>query len=418
MGWKFNRTWRVVLIVLVLLVAFRLSLPYIVARHVNNVLSSLDGYRGSIHDIDIHLYRCAYQIDSIKIFKVAGNQEIPFVSIPLTDLSIEWDALFNGALVGEISFHEPVLNFIGERESLSEEREGEKPSEQTGEDVDWTQPINQLMPFDINRLNIHDGKLAFYDLSTSPKVDLFLDNVELEALNLNNAKDNPEPLPSRVYLQATSIGNGQLNMAMRINVLKHIPDLDLDLRFENVDLRALNDFFKAYGHADVEAGRLNLYAELAASEGEITGYAKPLFTELKVVDWKKDNEEPAELLWDSMVGFLTEVFENQRKNQFVTRVPLEGEIDDVDSPFLPALWGIFANAFVEAFEKDTDRTVSISTLSIAASDDSAVEEKKSKKDIRKEKRREKREQRRRAKKEKKQHEDNDKASRSSVKDNS
>jgi hypothetical protein len=418
MGWKINRTWRVVLVVLVLLVAFRLSLPYIVTHHVNNVLSELDGYRGSIYDVDIQLYRGAYQIDSLRIFKVAGNQQIPFVNIPVTNLSIEWNALLSGALVGEISFYEPVLNFIGEKESLADEVVDEKPTEQTGEDVDWAESMKRLMPIDINRVNIHDGKVAFYDLTTSPQVDLFLDHVELEALNLNNAKDNPEPLPSRVYLQAISIGNGQLNMAMRINVLKEIPDVDLDMRFENVDMRALNDFFKAYGHADVEAGQFNLYAELAVSEGEITGYAKPHFNELKVADWKTDDGEPHELLWESMVGFLTEVFEKQRKEQFATRVPVEGEIDDVDSPFLPALWGIFSNAFVDAFEKSTDQTVSFSTLSIARNDVSTTEDKKSKKDIRKEKRREKREQRRRAKKEKKQREENDKASRTSVKDNS
>src|SRR5687767_11616692 len=100
MGRNLTRTWRVVLIVLVLLVAVRLALPYIVTRYVNNVLSEIEGYRGSVHDIDIHLYRGAYAIDSLKIFKVDGNQEIPFVDIPLADLSIEWGALFQGALVG------------------------------------------------------------------------------------------------------------------------------------------------------------------------------------------------------------------------------------------------------------------------------------------------------------------------------
>jgi hypothetical protein len=417
MGRKINRTWRVVLVVLVLLVAFRLSLPYIVTRYVNKVLNELEGYRGSVHDVDIHLYRGAYQIDSLKIFKINGNEEIPFVQIDVTDLSIEWEALLNGAIVGEVNFYRPVLNFISEKkEEADSPASDEGATEQTGENVDWTEPIRQLVPFDINRLSIHDGKVAFYDLSTNPQVDVFLHDLEMDALNLNNAKDNPEDLPSRVYLQAISVGNGQLNLAMRINVLKQIPDLDLDLRFENVNMKALNDFFEAYAHVDVESGSFNLYSEVAVVDGEITGYVKPLFNGLHVVDLKKDDDKPARLVWETMVGFLTEVFENQKKNQFATRVPVQGQIAEVNSPFWPALWGIFSNAFVEAFDKNTDGTVSLGTMAVADNEVDAPEVKKSKKELRKERRKEKREQRRRARKDKK--ENNEKASRDSEKDNS
>jgi hypothetical protein len=417
MAIKLNRWWRAVLVVVALLVAMRLALPWFVTRHVNKVLNELEGYRGSIHDVDIELYRGAYKIDSIRIFKIDGNKEIPFIDIPLTDLSVEWEALFNGALVGEVNFHSPVLNFISEKKSGGGGQD-EKANEQTGKDVDWTEPIKKLMPFDINRLSIHDGKLAFHDLSTDPKVDIFLRDVEMDALNLNNAKDNPEELPSRVYLQAISLGNGQLNLAMRINVLKEVPDLDMDLRFENVNMTALNDFFQAYAHVDVESGSFNLYSEVAVADGEITGYVKPLLNGLHVVDLKEDSDKPAQLLWESMVGFVTEIFENQKEDQFATRVPVEGQITEVNSPFWPALWGIFSNAFVEAFDRNTDGTVTLGTVAIAKHKESASAEEKSKKELRKEHRKEKRDERRKARKERKDREANEKASRKSEKDNS
>jgi hypothetical protein len=410
MRWKVSRTWRVVLIVLVVLVAVRLALPFIVTRYVNKVLSELEGYRGVIEEVDIHLFRGAYQIHGLKIYKVDGNKEIPFVDIPTTDLSIEWEALFQGAIVGEVGFIKPVLNFIASK------KDGQPgtTTEQAGEDVDWTEPIKKLMPFDINRLRIDDGKVTFYDFSTKPEVDIFLENVQLDALNLNNAKDNPEKLPSRIYLQALSIGNGQLNLAMRANVLKQVPDMDLDLRFENVNMTALNDFFGAYAKVDIEKGVFNLYSELAVNDGNITGYVKPLFNDLKVVDWKEDKEQPVKLIWESMVGFLAEIFENQREDQFATRVPLEGQIADVNTPFWPALWNVFSNAFVQAFENNTDGTISIASASNP--DNNSVDKKdvKSKKEARKERRKE----RRKAKKERKAKTENEKADKGSLEDNS
>lgn len=374
MRWKGNTKLKILAVVVVLLVAFRLALPYMVTRYVNKVLAELDGYRGQIYDVDIHLLRGAYQIDSLKIFKIDGNNEIPFIDIPLMDLSVEWNALFKGKLVGEIKFDKPVLNFISGKKT-----EGEGRSEQTGEDVDWTEPIKKLMPLQINKLTIDEGKIVFYDFTTKPNVDLSLNNVYLIAENLNNAKEQNDLLPSKVFVRATSIGGGNLEMNMRINVLKEVPDLDMDMKFENVNLTALNDFFEAYAKIDVEKGDFNLYSEVAVKEGNLNGYVKPIINSLKVVDWKEDKEKPVKLVWESIVGVVAEVFENQPKNQFATRVPLKGNISNVETSFWPALWNIFRNAFVEAFARNTDDTINIATTAPGGKE-------KSKKEVRQEKR--------------------------------
>jgi hypothetical protein len=384
MRWKGNRKLQIIVIILVVVVAFRLTLPYFVTRYVNNVLNDLEGYRGQIYDVDIHLIRGAYQIDSLKIFKIDGNKEIPFIDVPLMDLSVEWESLFQGKLVGEVHFEDPDLNFIAGKK---EKGKGESGGEQSGEDVDWTVPIKRLMPLKINRLTIADGKIMFYDFTTKPQVDLSLTNVQLEAQNLNNARKHKDMLPSTVKAQATSIGNGQLTIDMKINVLKQIPDLDLNLKFERVNMTSLNDFFDAYAHIDVEKGSFNLYSEVAVLDGKVSGYVKPLFNDLKVIDLKKDKDKPLELMWESFVGLVAEVFENQSKDQFATRVPLQGKISEVKSPFWPTLWNIFRNAFIQAFDRNTDNTITIASTG-------APTAKKTKKEIRKEKREKRKEARR------------------------
>ena len=98
---------RTILIsIVVLLIVFRLFLPYIVLRYVNNKLSNLKEYYGHVDDIDIALIRGAYVINAIKVVKIGNDQgekdTIPFFKSPEIDLSVEWNAIFKGAFVGEI----------------------------------------------------------------------------------------------------------------------------------------------------------------------------------------------------------------------------------------------------------------------------------------------------------------------------
>jgi hypothetical protein len=213
------------------------------------------------------------------------------------------------------------------------------------------------MPLQINRLEIINGNIAFFDFTSKPKVDLNLRNLNLLATNLNNASRQTTALPSKVNATATSIGDGKLRLDMDINVLKEIPDLDMDLKFEEINMSALNDFFLAYAKVDIERGTFNLYTELAVKDEVITGYLKPLALNVKVVDWEEDKRKPIKLIWEGIVSFFVEIFENQKEDQFATKVPLAGDLNNVDTGILPSLFAVLQNAFVQAFEKDTDNSI-------------------------------------------------------------
>jgi hypothetical protein len=352
-----SKKWYWIGGILLLLVVARLSMPYFVIRYVNKVLSNLEGYRGSIYDVDIYLYRGAYTIDSLKVFKIDGNKEVPFVDIPVTDLSVEWHSLFQGAIVGEVVFENPELNFIGGHKGPEEGGAGEPAGNQAGGGVDWTGPIKDLMPLKINRLEIQHGTINFHNFTTKPKVSIALDDLQAVALNLNNASDQEERLPSTISATATSIGGGHLTINAGINVLKEIPDLDLDMKFERISMPALNDFFKAYAKVDVEKGSFNLYSEVTIDSGMVAGYVKPIAVGVKLVDLNEDKGKPLNLLWESFVGMVKDVFKNQKEDQFATKVPIEGNLNNVQTSTWPTVWNIFRNAFVKAFDRNTDNSV-------------------------------------------------------------
>src|SRR6478736_1951346 len=90
----FVRTRKKLVIILgsllVLLIALRIALPYILLKLVNKELQNIPGYTGHVDDIDVALMRGAYKIKMIKLEKTSGKVPVPFFSAPLIDLSLQW----------------------------------------------------------------------------------------------------------------------------------------------------------------------------------------------------------------------------------------------------------------------------------------------------------------------------------------
>lgn len=349
---KKSAVWTLSIIAFILIL--HISLPFILVRYVNKTLEDIPGYTGSVSWIHVNLFRGAYQIHDLEILKEQGEFQEPFVSTESLDLSLEWSALFHGEIVGELVFSNPELIFINSPGTESED--------QNGADVNWTEPIKELMPLQINRLELINGSIYYKDPHASPQVDIYFRELHALASNLSNVNDQTVDLPSDLRLSAISIGNGQLELTGGLNIIKESPDFDIDLKFENVDLTALNDFLLAYANADLAKGTLNFYSEITGKDGQLTGYVKPLMTNLKFLNWKQDKKHPIKLFWEAIVGTVSEVFENQKEDQFATKVPITGQYADINPDLWNGLGSILKNAFVSALKNDTDDSIDIDDL--------------------------------------------------------
>lgn len=339
------------LVVGLLLIGLRIYLPFWVKDYVNGVLDDVEGYDGSIENVNMHLYRGAYQIEGLKMVKTGKNMPVPFLDIPLIDLSVQWTALFDGRIVGEIVLTDPLVNFAADTTDT-----------QTGTEANWTEPLKELIPLQINRFSVTNGRITYKDFASQPQVNLTLDSLQLEATNLRNTEGEPGTLPSNIHLNAVSIGGGILTITCDANLMKQIPDFDLSAEFENVNMRALNNFTEAYANLDFEGGVFNLYTEMAASEGNLEGYVRPVMTDLEVFDLSEESGNPLQVLWEGIAGFFTSVIQNHPRDQFATQVPFSGNLNNPDTEIWPAIGGIFRNAFIEAFSKDVENSVSFDEL--------------------------------------------------------
>jgi len=128
-----------------------------------------------------------------------------------------------------------------------------------------------------------------------------------------------------------------------------------------VELTKLNDFSNAYGSFDFASGTGDLVIEAEAKDAQLDGYIKPLLRNVEVFNFKQDvkNQDKGFFrgIWEAVVGAGEEVLQNQRQEQFATRVELNGSTKDADvSPF-QAFVAILRNAFVEAFSARFERSL-------------------------------------------------------------
>lgn len=342
--------WTVLGIV-VLLIAVHIALPYVVRNYLNDKLADMGAYRGQVTDVDLALWRGAYKINGLNIVKVDGKVPVPFVSVPIIDLSVSWHSLwYDHAVVAEVAFISPQLNFV--------DGGANKQASQTGEGTDWREQLNKLLPITLNEVRVVDGKISFNNFTSTPKVKIEADKVNASLFNLTNVVDTAGKRDARFEGKALLLGNAPLETTATFDPFSNFDDFDFKLRATNIQLRQMNDFASAYGKFDFNAGDGDIVIEAKANKGQLSGYVKPLLKDVDIFNWQQDVENQNKgffrSVWEAVVGASETVLKNQGKNQFATRVELSGSVHKQDISAFQAFLQILRNAFVQAFNTRYD----------------------------------------------------------------
>lgn len=351
----FKTRKRVIIFAIVIaLIIFRLFLPLIVKNYVNRSLNRIPGYHGRVDDIDISLWRGAYVINGLHLFR-DGNKN-PTLDLPTTDISIEWGALFHGRIVSKVKMFHPKFNLYVTSNKLS-------PGEKPGKD-DWTKALRDLVPIKINRFTVEDGEFLYADIVESPDINLSIKQISLTATNLGNVVDRSKILPSDVTVHAVSFGNGNLNVTANMNLLKEIPDMDVNVSLKNSNATALNTVTLATAGFDFERGKFELYSEFAINNGYLKGYFKPMFHDIKIPDsLGKPNSNILKRLWEGLITFVGFVLKNKPHDSFATKIPIEGDLNNPNIKLWTLITNIFRNAFIRPFKNQVDNDIKFSDAS-------------------------------------------------------
>lgn len=358
------------MVLVALLLAARAVLPHFVKKYANETINRLPGYGGHIGDVDIHLWRGAYTINDIDIFKTDGDVPVPFFAADSVDFSVEWRALFQGALVAKIKFFHPQINFVaGPTEETS----------QVGVDKPWLSVIKDLFPLRINRFEVVDGEVHYRDFHSRPKIDLEIDRGHVVATNLTNSSRLSKTLIANIDATARVFRSGRLGVKVRLDPRPDKATFDLAATIEPIPLETINDFTRAYAAFDFEKGTFALAVELAAKDGHVEGYLKPIFDNIVIIDLGENLKNPLKLAWEGLVAGVTRLLRNQPRNRFATKIPIRGDFDAPRVAILPTLGNLLKNEFIRAYEGNLDGTIDFGDAKRAAAEGAKAEDRREKK---------------------------------------
>lgn len=339
----------ILLMVIAALIALRLALPSYVRDKLNQQLATMGAYSGHVDDVEIHLWRGAYSIDNLQIWKSSGKVRVPLLKAPVTDISISWREIFHGAIVARVRFDRPELNFVDA---------DKKNEEQGGGGVDWRAQLQQIIPIRLNEVEIADGTLRFQKFDSKLPVNANMKNIQLVVRDLTNVRQKKINRPASIQGKAVVMDQAPLELNGNFDPFVGLDDFSIDLKLSKLDLVRLNNLLRAYLWLDVASGQGEFVMQLDVHQRKVTGYVKPLFRNIQVVDWSTDikNDNPVRLAWKALAGTVVTLFKNQNKDQFAARTEISGSLDNPDAGVWDTIGSILHNAFVKALTPTFENT--------------------------------------------------------------
>jgi uncharacterized protein YhdP len=341
----------VVLIALaVVLVAGRLMMPYAVERYVNGKLQSLDSYRGHIGDVDIHLWRGAYSIDAIEIEKTGAARPVPFFKARRLNLSVEWRSLLRGSIVSEAEFLGPELNLV-----QADSKEGS----QLGGEENWNARLEELFPFRFNTVQVVDGAVSFLAPGIGTRDAITARQVNGSITNLTNVLDAGKRTFANFQVGAQVLDGAPARVQGSLDAFAPQPTFDVNLEVKQVQLPQVNPWLREYIKADAEAGKFELYLELAAADGKFAGYAKPILQDVDLYRSNEEEQSALRRLWEGFLDFAANALENPEADQVAARIPFSGTIENPDTSLFATISSVLRNAFVSAFARSLEGSITL-----------------------------------------------------------
>ncbi len=224
----------------------------------------------------------------------------------------------------------------------------------TGKEIE-KQNNRPAVEISVRDLDIVHSNFAYTDKTGNPNYKLFINDTELTIRNLSNHQTQG---PAELTLRGKFMGSGDTNVAGNFLASGQGPEFNLKVAIQNTDLASINDLLRSFGRFEVANGQLSVYSQVAIKNGNIDGYVKPLFANLKVYDPQK--EKGTSILHKAKelaIAGASHIFKNHSTEQVATDVDLKGKLSSPDINTWQALSEVVRNAFIEAIIPGFDRAI-------------------------------------------------------------
>jgi hypothetical protein len=177
--------------------------------------------------------------------------------------------------------------------------------------------------------------------------------------NLTNVADSDRETFADFKVTADVLGGAPAAIAGSINAFAAQPTFDVNLEVKKVQLPKVNPWLREYIKADAEAGKFELYMELAAADGKFTGYAKPILQDVDIYRSGEAEQSALKRIWEGFLDFAANVLENPEAEQVAARIPFSGTIKNPQSSLFATVASVLRNAFVSAFARSLEGSITL-----------------------------------------------------------
>ncbi|MGZ3691756.1 MAG: DUF748 domain-containing protein [Pseudobdellovibrio sp.] len=266
---------KIIIILLIICVVIRIVLPFAALNVLNNLLEKKMGvYRGHVEDLDLSLYRGAYQLLGFEI-KKRNTEETPLLFIKQIDLSIAWRALLQKHLTMDITIDAGTVH-LSDSKDKSKKQFGNEESKES-----WSAVFDTIIPISIETLIVHNSSVYFTNHDQKLVLPVKLERIELQAHDLRtHSKDQLSPFDFSATLQS----HAPLHVSGRLDILKDWPEGEAHIEMEKFEISSINSVLRYYIPLDITHGEASIYSEIASEpHNTVHGYFKLFLANTDVI---------------------------------------------------------------------------------------------------------------------------------------
>jgi uncharacterized protein DUF748 len=228
------------LIIVVVALAFVMDEP--VRRYVEQTLNSrIEGYTIRLGKLDIHPLSFSVELYDVTIMQDA-NPEPPIVHVPRLEASVQWRALLDARVVGDVLVERPQVHV--NLKQIRDEAADDIPVQERG----WQEAVQAVVPLQINLLEVVDGDVTYVD--EGPFEPLRLTQLNMRAENIRNIRAEAGEYPSNIHMEGRVFESGTIRLDGQADFLA-VPHaaVKAHIEVENLELNYIKPIARRYNIA-------------------------------------------------------------------------------------------------------------------------------------------------------------------------
>lgn len=346
-----RRLTLTVWIIILVLVVVRILLPTGIKYGINWFLENkLESYQGRIDDFDLALYRGAYQIEDLKIWKKDTSKDDAFIHVEQINAALVWKALFDKRILADVKIQGAHIYILDTKFKEKKKIAPEKV---------WRAWLDRLVPLKIETFYLLNSSIEYSNPDLKTPVTILVDDIDIQARNIENVKHSKDPLPTTVEISARLQKDARIKGNARLNLTTPSPQIDGNLKMDRLNLAKFNNIFSAYGPITFKGGYFSVYSEIGIRNERYKGYIKPFFEDLDVISPNEKFESPKQFFAEMGAALGNLILRNEKNKTVATKIDFEGTLKDQKIDTVAAFWKLMSNAFIEAIKKSIEGSISL-----------------------------------------------------------